>query len=206
MFRGGRRDLPRLIAGAAALAATGTLARRGVSETEAQVFRWANDLPDEAFRAMWVPMQYGTFATVPVLAGLALLRRRPRRAAAVGLAGTAAWILAKVIKPAVGRGRPVSGLAGVHLRGKEQGDLGFPSGHAAVSAALTVVAWPYVANRFRPTVGALTAVVPFARMYVGAHLPLDVIGGSALGLAVGSAVSLALRARLRLLPGGSRQA
>jgi undecaprenyl-diphosphatase len=36
----------------------------------------------------------------------------------------------------------------------------------------------------------LSGFVPFARMYVGAHLPLDVIGGSALGISVASLVNL----------------
>ncbi len=78
------------------------------------------------------------------------------------------------------------------MRGKEEGDLGFPSGHAAVSAALTVVAWPHVSDGWRVALAALSGFVPFARMYVGAHLPLDVVGGSALGLAIGSAVDLAI--------------
>jgi glycosyltransferase 2 family protein len=34
-------------------------------------------------------------------------------------------------------------------------------------------------------------VVCLARIYVGAHLPLDVLGGIALGLAIGAAVRLA---------------
>jgi undecaprenyl-diphosphatase len=36
----------------------------------------------------------------------------------------------------------------------------------------------------------LVAVVCLARVYVGAHLPLDVVGGIGLGLAVGGAVRL----------------
>ena len=42
----------------------------------------------------------------------------------------------------------------------------------------------------RVTLSALTGLVPFGRMYVGAHLPLDLVGGSALGLALGSTVNL----------------
>jgi undecaprenyl-diphosphatase len=82
-------------------------------------------------------------------------------------------------------------LANARLRGKEEGDLGFPSGHAAVSAALTTASWAYISGRERVLAVALAGFVPTARLYVGAHLPLDALGGSALGLAVGSAVNLA---------------
>ena len=36
----------------------------------------------------------------------------------------------------------------------------------------------------------LAIVVPINRMYVGAHLPLDLVGGAALGVTVASAVNL----------------
>jgi undecaprenyl-diphosphatase len=95
----------------------------------------------------------------------------------------------------VDRGRPANVLDDVSVRGKEKGDRGFPSGHAAVSTALTVVAWPYASSRSRAALLSLAGFVPFARIYVAAHLPLDVVGGSALGLAIGSAVNLALPER-----------
>src|SRR5207247_6405536 len=96
---------------------TGAWARRGVPRTEVQIFKWANGLPDDAFHPIWVPMQYGTFGTVPALAGLALLRRRSKLSAAIATAGTGAWVFAKVVKPAVGRGRPATVLADVRQRG-----------------------------------------------------------------------------------------
>jgi undecaprenyl-diphosphatase len=102
-----------------------------------------------------------------------------------------------MVKPLVGRGRPVSQLPDVHLRGNEEGDLGFPSGHAAVSAALTVVLSPGLPPAGRGALVGLCAIVSLARLYVGAHLPLDVVGGSALGLTVGSAVTVV---RARSLP------
>jgi undecaprenyl-diphosphatase len=190
MRRQNRRNLVRLLVGGVVLPVTAAAARRGVTETEAGFFRLANELHDDAFHKIWLPMQYGTFATVPILAGLALAGHRPRLAAALGVSGTTAWALAKAIKPMVGRGRPGSALAGVRLRGKEEGDLGFPSGHAAVSAGLTLVAWPYISRRWRLLALTLAAFVPFARVYVGAHLPLDVVGGSALGMTIGSAVTI----------------
>jgi len=178
--------------GAAVLTVTTGLARRGLGSTESRVFRWPNELPDEGYRAVWFPMQYGTFGTVPALSAVALLKGRFTLAGAIAAAGTGAWVLAKAIKRPVGRGRPAALLPHVRLRGKEEGDLGFPSGHAAVSAALTAVVWPYVPAPWRVPLTALAGFVPVARLYVGAHLPLDVVGGSALGVAIGSLTNLLL--------------
>lgn len=185
-------NIARFAFGVGTLLGAAVLARRPITQTEIRVFREANELPGDVYWAIWIPMQYGTFGTVPAAATLALARRRPRLALAIAAGGTAAWVLAKAVKPMVDRGRPASVLGDVSLRGAEEGDKGFPSGHAAVSAALTVMVWPSASNRWRSTVAALAGFVPFSRMYVGAHLPLDVVGGSALGLAIGSAVNLAI--------------
>jgi hypothetical protein len=69
----------------------------------------------------------------------------------------------------------------------EQRGLGYPSGHAAVAATLYVVAAPHLRSRWRAGLAALTSGVGLARIYVGAHLPLDVLGGVALGAALGAA-------------------
>ena len=189
------RDLAGLALGVGTLVGTAALARRPISRTEVLAFRTVNDLPGAGFPVIWLPMQYGTFGTVPVSAVLALARNRPRLALAIGVGGTTAWVSAKALKRLVGRGRPAVIIDDVLLRGVEEGDLGFPSGHAAVSAALTVVALPSVTDGWRWSLAALSGFVPLARMYVGAHLPLDVVGGSALGLAIGSAVNLLIRTR-----------
>jgi membrane-associated phospholipid phosphatase len=137
-------------------------------------------------------MQYGTFGTVFAVAGVAMAKRRQRLAAGLLLGGTSAYVIAKATKGSVGRGRPANELEGVTIRGKEEGDLGFPSGHAAVSAALTTAAAPFVPTPVRALAAGLAAFVSFARVHVGAHLPLDVAGGACMGLAVSSAVNLAL--------------
>jgi len=187
------RDLAGCAIGGAVLLASAVIARRGAPEVEVRVFRAANELPDRVFPAVWAPMQYGTFATVPVLSAFALARHRPRLAATLGVAGITAWFLAKAVKPVVGRARPGGVVKGVWLRGTEEGDLGFPSGHAAVSAAITTAAWPYLSDGGRFAALALCSSVAFGRLYVGAHLPLDLIGGAALGLAVGCGGNLVLR-------------
>jgi undecaprenyl-diphosphatase len=69
---------------------------------------------------------------------------------------------------------------------------GFISGHAATLAALAAVAWPWHGRRGRIAAAVVVVVVCLTRIYVGAHLPLDVVGGAGLGLAVGGAVRLLL--------------
>jgi membrane-associated phospholipid phosphatase len=189
------RDVAGIAIGAAVFLATAGAARRGVSDTETALFRDVNTLPDRASRFVWPPMQYGTFATVPAVAALAFVRGHRRLAAGVAAAGTGAWVLAKAAKPLVDRGRPGDEGIEVRIRGRDEDGLGFPSGHAAVSAAMTTVLWPELPPALRATTAALAAFVPFARMYVGVHLPLDVLGGSALGLAVGSLVDLVSQRR-----------
>jgi undecaprenyl-diphosphatase len=132
-------------------------------------------------------MQYGTFITIPVLTVVAIAFRRYRAAAAMAASGIGVYLIARVVKAAVDRGRPDAMLADVHAREVfGEGSLGFPSGHAAVAAALAYTCAMYFGGWVLRISVALAIVVPLGRLYVGAHLPLDVIGGAALGVVAGS--------------------
>jgi len=131
-------------------------------------------------------MQAGTYATVPAAAVLAWLARRHDLAVRLALGGTAAWLLGKAVKPLGRRARPPALLADVRVRDRFGDDLGWVSGHAAVAATLGLIAQPELPRSGSPALGAVTAAVGFGRMYVGAHLPLDVVGGYGLGLMLGA--------------------
>jgi membrane-associated phospholipid phosphatase len=163
-----------------------------ISGPEAAAFRLVNGLPSLPFAIVWVPMQLGNFLVVPVAALVALAFRRWRLAVELALAGGGVYVLAKVVKRFVERGRPDSVLDDVVVRGAEPHGLGFVSGHIAVVTALALVAAPWLPRWGRWAVLAAVAAVFFTRMYVGAHLPLDMVGGLALGLAVGAGVRLLL--------------
>jgi uncharacterized membrane protein YbhN (UPF0104 family) len=133
-------------------------------------------------------MQLGNVVAVPTLAALAALTRRYRMARDLLASGLLAYGLADLVKAVVGRERPAGLPVGAVLHEGAVGGTGFISGHAAVAAALATAAAPYLGRRSRRTVWVLAWAVAVARVYVGAHLPLDIVGGVAAGWAVGSLV------------------
>ena len=163
-----------------------------VAAPEADVFRLVNDLPSVPFGIVWAPMQLGNLLVVPAAVLAALAFRRWRLAAGLALAGAGVYALAKVVKHFVLRGRPSELLDDVVVRGAAPHGLGFVSGHIAVVTSLALVAWPWLPRWGRWAAGAAVAAVFLTRIYVGAHLPLDMVGGAALGVAVGALVRLAL--------------
>jgi undecaprenyl-diphosphatase len=186
-----RANLIGLGIGAVVFAGSAALAAQGLAPGEAAVFNAINGLPDVLYYAIWPFMQYGVFITIPVLIVVALLLRRFRLAAAMAIAGVGVYLLAKVVKEQVNRGRPEQLLPGVEERETfAEASLGYPSGHAAVAAALTVVVTPYLRGRWKIVPAAVLVVVCIGRMYVAAHTPLDLIGGASLGVCAGCVANL----------------
>jgi membrane-associated phospholipid phosphatase len=182
-----------VVVGGAVVLTTMFFARHGVYAWEVAVFQAINDLPDALRPVVWVLNQYGSGVAIPVATLVALLFRKWVMAAALALSGVAVYVLSKVMKEYVSRGRPGAVLAGVAKREVfESGSLGYPSGHAAVAWAITVILLAYLARPWGIVAVILASTVTLARMYLGAHLPLDLIGGAALGVAVASAVNLLL--------------
>ena len=181
------RNLGLAAAGLAALVVTALpVSATSTSALERSAFRAVNDAPSLPFPPVWAVMQLGMVLVVPAAAVVALGLRRPRLAVALLVAGALAYAGGKAVKAVVERGRPADLLADVQVRGAASHGLGFVSGHAAVAAALATVLFAQLGSRaLRAVVVIAAAVVAVARVYVGAHLPLDVVGGAALGLAAG---------------------
>jgi membrane-associated phospholipid phosphatase len=161
-----------------------------VPDAEAAVFRVLNGTTVLPLVLVWPVMQLGNVLVVPCSALVAAAFRRWRLAVELLVAGTATYLAAKVVKGIWPRGRPDGLLSDVVTRGADALGRGFVSGHAATLAALATVAWPWLGRRGRVVVVVLVVVVCLTRVYVGAHLPLDVIGGAGLGVAVGGVVRL----------------
>ncbi len=159
---------------------------------EATLTTQLNGWPGWFIWPLWPVMQAGSawmVAAMPVALGLWQRRWAAVGAAALGL--LAAWGLARVAKEVAGRGRPTDFLDGIQVREAGLHGYGFPSGHAAVAFAAAVIICAYLPARWRAFPLAVAVVTAISRVYVGAHLPLDVVGGAGLGFLCG-AVALRL--------------
>jgi undecaprenyl-diphosphatase len=194
-----RIDVVLMVAGMVVLLASTVLARRGVYRWEVVTFQTINGLPGGIRPFLWVLNQYGTAITIPVTTAIALLFLRWLLALSLAISGVAVYLLARVIKEFVARGRPADFVEEVVERETfSPSSLGFPSGHAAVAWAITLILLVYVGRPWQIAAIVLAILVPLVRMYVAAHLPLDLIGGAALGVTVASAVNVLLGVPIRV--------
>jgi undecaprenyl-diphosphatase len=143
---------------------------------------------DEAARAVTWLGNNGTLAVVVVLAALAFVLLRRRRAGlAIVAASLAAWGLEYGVKRLVGRPRPDVAWRLIDLPASPS----FPSGHALVSMAVYGTLGLLIAREVRRpwryavvAVGfALPIVIGLTRPYLGVHYLGDVIAGWVAGLA-----------------------
>ncbi|HET9547099.1 MAG TPA: phosphatase PAP2 family protein [Desertimonas sp.] len=196
-----RRDLLIVIAVGLVILVAGALVADGgnVPGWEESVFHGINGLPDWLYPIVWPGNLLGALVIVPIVAVLAVSVRQYWLAVAIVIAGVAKLVSERVVKAVVTRERPGSSI-GMDI--ETRGDVSvsgesFVSGHAILVAAVATVVAPYVPPRGRIALGLVVVFVMFARVYVGAHNPLDVICGAALGVAIGAAINLALSAPRR---------
>jgi undecaprenyl-diphosphatase len=120
--------------------------------------------------------------------------------AKAGWAGASALLALAINQPlgaAIDRARPYTTIPNMHLLVDKTTDFSFASDHATVAGA--VAAGLFLLSRRVGIVAVAAAVLmAFARVYVGAHYPGDVLAGLALGGVI--AVTLSGLARRVLEP------
>ena len=177
-----------------AVLALGMLAVRDgkVSGIEESIFHAINDLPQALYPLLWPFQQAGAVLVGPVVALVAFVLGYRRLAAAALVVTVMKLVLERVVKAMVTRERPGTSIgADIHMRGAVSATgESFVSGHAVLIAALASIVTPYLRGRWKVVPWVLVGLVLVARVYVGAHNPLDVVCGAALGVAIGGAANL----------------
>ena len=145
----------------------GDLVRRSRSGPSDRMIAAATDLGS----------MYGVVGTAAAL-GAAGYRRLARDVVVIG---SAAWLVAQGAKTWVRRERPYDADGVARLIRPPTGSS-YPSGHAAVTAAMMSVIAADGDRTVRLLAGGLAVFVAASRVYVGVHYPSDVLGGAGMGL------------------------
>jgi membrane-associated phospholipid phosphatase len=193
------RDAATAAAGAAvAVVCSWAVASGEVGTAERAVFDWVNGLPDTWERPLWAVQLLGVIGVPLLVAVPALLLRRWRLALAlVLLVPLKLLVHGELVKSLVQRERPGAVIPGAVLREVPSAGIAYPSGHAVVVAGMVVLLAPYVRRRWLALLVVLAALVCLARVYLGAHAPLDVVGGAAVGVAVAGLLNLVVGVPVR---------
>jgi membrane-associated phospholipid phosphatase len=165
----------------AALAMSVAVAHAGIGRWEVTTVGEAVDTPAALGEPARAIMQLGTrTAMLAVALGVAVAAHRWRGPLAIVLAWSLAWLATNRAKAVIERPRPDR-----DLWRDTPGGWGYPSGHTSSAFAVATVAAALLPWRWRWVPFALAAVVGFARMYVGVHFPMDLLGGALIGVAAG---------------------
>ena len=186
-------------AGALLVVGTSLIARTGrVGGAERLVFTAINGLPEFLRWPMWSFQLLGLLGVPLIVALIAVARRRLRlrlAAALVALVPLKLLLEKGILKQLVHRERPGVTEPDALLRDVPSAGPSFPSGHAIIAFGIAALLTPYLRRGGLVVVWTLAALNGVARVYLGAHNPLDVVCGAGAGLLLGGALTLVLGAR-----------
>ncbi|MCZ2860608.1 phosphatase PAP2 family protein [Blastococcus sp. VKM Ac-2987] len=163
-----------------------------VGAFERRVFHLVNGGSDVWEWPLWYFQLLGVLGMPLLVAAGALLRGHRRLAVALVLLVPLKLLVERaVLKELVHRERPGTTIPGAVLRDVPSAGDSFPSGHAVIAFGIVVLLLPYLSRRWQVTVVVLAVLNSSARVYLGGHAPLDVVGGAAAGAAVAAVLNLA---------------
>ena len=179
------------------VAATYWLALRpGADAAQTDLVRWMNDPPapfgtvlavtNSLFRPVPLTVLVAAFAGWILVTARGGRRWEVVRAALVSLA--VSELVTQVLKRVADQPRPTATIPGLDVHGYPKDPYGnaYPSAHTAVAVGLVAALWPWLTRPQRAVGVVVALLVALNRLYIGAHWPVDVVGGAAIGLLSGA--------------------
>lgn len=157
------------------------LAARGVSTAEADVTSFIFRVGSPMHFVFMAVTQLGSIWFASAFT-FWLLMQRFVWGIMLFLATSLSFITCELMKSSIGRPRPYEVIASIsHRDPLTIGGYGFPSGHTAIATAvgLGILALFPSVRVWQVAVGV--TLVGLSRIILGMHLPLDVLGGAAIG-------------------------
>jgi len=182
---------------------------------EQSIFHAINGLPDWLEPPMWVFQLAGLLLVPLAVAAVAAIFTRWWLAIALVVFIPLKLVVEKgIVKQFVERDRPGTSICGYdpfdpgaldpscgNFRGNVPLEgLSFVSGHAIIAWGVAALLWAVLPGRWRWVPVGIAALNAVARVYLGAHNPLDVIGGAAIGVAIATLLILAAAPILQRRP------
>jgi undecaprenyl-diphosphatase len=184
---GWQQHLMVALVGLVIVAVCAVIARNGtVGSAERDVFHAINDLPAWLYRVLWPFQQFGNLVIALVVGVIvAAVLRQWWVAGAVLVAVVLKLAFETLVKEIVERSRPGTSIGDITMRGDVSAHgLSFVSGHAVIVTAVAGLLTPILPRRWRWVPWAFVVLNGVARIYVGAHNPLDIVGGVGVGLVI----------------------
>ena len=165
-----------------------------VGPAERSAFRAINDLPGWLYPVLWPFQQLGNLLIALVVGVLLAAVLKKWWVAGAILAAVVLKLLGeKAVKEVVQRSRPGSTIGNITMRGDVSGHgLSFVSGHAVIITAVAGLLTPILPSRWKWVPWVFVVLNGVTRIYVGAHNPLDIVGGIGVGLVIAGLLNAVL--------------
>jgi len=168
----------------------------GATSVQTGFMKWINDPPPPLGTVLAVTNSLFRPAPLTVIAlilfGWMMFTARGNsrwevlRAMVISLA--LAEVVAQILKQTAAQDRPTASIPGLDVHGYPKDPYGnaYPSAHTSVVVALVTALWPWLTWPQRVVGVTVAVLVALNRLYIGAHWPVDVVGGAAIGLLSGA--------------------
>ena len=169
----------------------------GAERAQTGLVRWFNEPPQPVaavfavvnplFRPIPLVLLSGAFiGWVLLTAGRASVRLEILRALLLALA--LAEVMAQLMKDLAAQPRPLAVINDLDAHGYpvEPHGNAYPSAHTALFVAGVCALWPWMRWPQRVIGVTVAALIAGNRIYIGAHWPVDIVGGAAIGMFAGA--------------------